>query len=155
MRRLLVLLAVLALGVSASSAAGPRVPADGTLSVRDMDGRVVIVARGAVIGRVGTGALVINDPSDDDGSEPIVRGAERTRPVSETRTVYSGKQIRFRLIGGRFTVRAAGFRIYLSAVGRGSVRLRGDWGDFSLNGAEYRLVPFELTKFPLRAPAGG
>ena len=155
MRKLLALAFLSLLALPAASPAGRKVPGEGTLSVRDATARMVITARGAVIGRFLSGSLTLTDPSPADGSEPIVRGAEQVRRLSATRAFYRGTNVRFRLIGGRFTLRTTGEGIYLTAVGRGRVRVRGDWGVFSLNGGEYRGLPAEWTAFTLRAPAGG
>ncbi len=155
MRKFALLAVVFLLALPAASPARRGLPGDGTLSVRDGWGRVIVVANGAIIGRFADGTLTVNDPSDDDGTEPIVRGAENRRSVSETRTVYRGKKVRFRLIGGRFTLRLTGTGMFLTVVGRGHVKLRGDWGTYSLNGQQYQPLPFELTTLRLRAPAGG
>ena len=158
MRRLLVLsaFAIVAVLVAlpAASTARERATGPGTLSVRDGYGSVVIVAQGSVIGRFTSGRLILNDPRDDDGGEPRVRGAEQRRALSATKTVYRGRNVRFRLLGGRFVLNVSGEEIYLSAVGRGHARVRGYWGSYSVNGGEYLPLPVETGVFQLRAPGG-
>src|ERR1044071_720160 len=78
---------------------------DGTLTVKNADGRVVINGRGAgVIGRFDKGQVTIKDPNPNDGTGPIVTGADVTQSVREKTTRYSGSKVRFRIIGGSFSV---------------------------------------------------
>jgi hypothetical protein len=165
MRLLLVPLSLLALLVPAASA-GDLQRGDGTLSVRDGRGTVVIHARGAVIGQVARferyGRLIIEDPDESDGSVPRVLGADWSRLRADGTPVYGGKGIRFRLIGGRFVLRATNaIGLQLSVVGRGNVTLDGAGsittgvgydGVFSLNGEPAESLPDEAQTFPLRPP---
>lgn len=151
-----------ALALPAASTAGTRAQGDGTLSVRGGKGIVAIAARGGVIGRFERGCVRISDPVEDDGSGPIVYGAERIRDLSETDAIYCGKDVRFRLIGGFFRLRTVAYGTFLSAVGQGSVtlgpaeRFGGESaGEFSLNGEEYRPFPDTLRTFRLGASLGG
>jgi hypothetical protein len=164
-RRLLVLTCLLALLVPAASA-GNRQRADGTLSIRDGRGSVVVHARGAVIGQLTrlerNGKLVIEDPFEGDGSSPKVVGADWYRERPDGTLVYGGKAIRFRLIGGRFVLRVTNaVGLQLSVVGRGRVTLDGAGsleegvtsdGVYSLNGEEAESLPDDATTFPLQAP---
>ena len=140
---------------------------DGALSVKNADGRVVIAGKGAVIGRFDKGQVTIKDPNPYDGTGPIVTGADRVEALGEKTTRYSGSNIRFRMIGGAFTVTVFGTDIDLSAVGRGMVTLNGSIAkgngpskdaSYAVNGgAPEAFPPFMLT-FPLAAPpssAGG
>jgi hypothetical protein len=161
-RRLLVLACLLALLVPAASA-GNRQRADGTLSIRDGRGSVVVHARGAVIGQLTrlerNGKLVIEDPVEGDGSDPRVVGADWARERPDGKLVYGGKAIRFRLIGGRFVLRVTNaVGLQLSVVGRGRVTLDGAGsledgvtsdGVYSLNGEELQSLPDDATSFPL------
>ena len=146
---------------AALGSAAPRVDRDGTLTIREGRGTFVIELRGAVIGRLDRGRLTIDDPSELDGT-PVVRGHEWSDPLSDTKTVYGGKGIRFRILGGRFTVRIQGATgVALSVVGRGRAQLRGAGfqefglpnGDYSLNGDEFLPIPDEPTWVQVRAPA--
>jgi len=159
MRRLLTAVLVM-LVVPASSAARPRGMADGTLSVHDARGIVAISARGGVIGSFARGSVTIDDPVDGDGTGPIVTGDDFP-PIerSETKTTWRGTKVRFRIIGGRFTIRVQGRGINLSLVGRGNVLLNGagtedgidDDGIYSVNGGEYTPIPDDPFSFPLSA----
>ena len=152
--------------MAGAAAAGTGGANDGALSVKNADGRVVMVGKGAVIGRFDKGQVTIKDPNPNDGTGPIVTGADRVESLSEKTTRYSGSNIRFRMIGGWFTVTVFGTDIDLSAVGRGMVTLNGSIAkgaansdaSYALNGgAPVDFPPFMLT-FPLAAPpssAGG
>jgi hypothetical protein len=163
-RRFLVLTCLLALLVPAASA-GTAQRGDGTLSIRDGRGSVVVHARGAVIGQLlrleRHGKLVIEDPVEGDGSGPKVVGADWYRERPDGTLVYGGKAIRFRLIGGRFVLRITNaVGLQLSVVGRGRVTLDGAGsleqgvgsdGVYSLNDEEPQSLPDEATTFPLQA----
>jgi hypothetical protein len=165
MRLLLVPLSLLALLVPVASA-GDVQRGDGTLSIRDGRGTVVVHARGAVIGQVArferNGKLVIDDLEEGDGSEPRVLGADWSRLRDDGTPVYGGKAIRFRLIGGRFVLRVTNATgLQLSVVGRGNVTLDGAGsltsgigydGVYSLNGEPTESLPDEPETFPLRPP---
>lgn len=158
MRKLLVPL-ILALVVIPAAWAGAAAPADGSLSVSDGRGKVVLVVKGAIIGRFGRGTLSVEE-LNDDGAQPVVRGYERVR-WSGGDPRYSGRNIRFRLIGGRYRLALQARGIQLSVVGRGSVLLDGAGsiernvlfdGVFSLNGEPEQSLPDDPTWFKLAAP---
>ncbi|HEY6068008.1 MAG TPA: hypothetical protein VIU81_04880 [Gaiellaceae bacterium] len=157
MRRLLpvVLLAILAF--PAGSAASVRAATDGTLSVKDGRGTIVVAARGGVIGSFAQGRVTIVDPVDGDGTGPIVTGDDFP-PIerSDTTTTWRGTKVRFRLIGGFFKIKIQGRGINLSVVGKGTVTLDGagtdNDGTFSVNGGDYVPIPDFLLPFPLSAP---
>lgn len=149
---------------SGTAAAGRAGANDGALSVKNAEGRVVMVGKGGVIGRFDKGQVTIKDPNPNDGTGPIVTGADVTQSVGEKTTRYSGKDIRFRIIGGSFTVTVFGTDIDLSVIGRGMVTLDGtvargstDTNDatYTVNGGAAQPFPtFRLT-FPLAAPQAG
>jgi hypothetical protein len=155
-RRLAVFICLLALLVPATSAGQSR-GGDGTLSIRDGRGTVVVHARGAVIGQLTrlerNGKLVIDDLTESDGAEPRVVGADWARERRDGTLVYGGKAIRFRLIGGRFVLRVTNaVGLQLSVVGKGTVTLDGAGslengiiydGVYSLNGGETLSLPDE------------
>jgi hypothetical protein len=156
MRRILLSLTLLvALAMPAGSAARVRTPNDGTLSVREARGTIILQGRGAVIGSIGRGSVTINDPVDGDGTGPIVRGDEWSKERSETTTTWGGTGVRFRIIGGTFKVVVKGRGINLSMVGKGNVTLKGmgteDDGSYSVNGQGYSLIPPFSFPFPLSA----
>jgi hypothetical protein len=149
-KRPLLILAVLALALPAPSAAATR--DDGTLSVKDATGKIRIAAVGGFIGRFDRGYIKIIDPIADDGTGPIVSGAERSRDVNDTTSVYYGAKVRFRLIGGKFRIEIRASGIDLSVVGRGNVLLDGRGGDdgrYSFNGDSYASMPDVPTAFDL------
>lgn len=112
---------------------------------------------GAVFGRISKGTVRITDPIDGDGAGADFYGCDARRDT-DTTTVCSGEDIRYRAIGGRYTVKLAGSGIFLSAVGRGKVLLNGngdETGVYSFNGADYQSLPDDPTLFQLAAPSGG
>ena len=165
--RLAKALTLLALGIgllaAAATASAVRPPVeDGTLSVRDGRATVTLRMKGSVIGRLAKGRLTVTD--SPDGATIIIRGAEDEVPISGRTTVYSGKNIRFRIADDRrFVVKVAAKGLNFSAVGRGDGWMDG-WGDpesgvffdgsYSLNGTDYPTLPNERTRFELSAPAG-
>ena len=171
MRRALVLTTLLVAAIPAAALADVgAVPADGTLSIRSGDGIVSLNVRGAMIGLVGSGRVEIEAPKDDDCDTLNVWGAEdektRLKPVRirkgdittsdlVTVCVFSGKDVRFRLVGQN-QVRLDGLNISVSAVGRGPVAIKGDGGltdgTYSVNGGDYVSLPDELRRFVLAPP---
>jgi hypothetical protein len=153
-------LAVLSLAATAVATA-MRAPAeDGTLSVRDGRATIQLRMRGGIIGRFARGQLTVTD-SIDDGTNVVVRGADRERDLTERVTVYSGTNIRFRITDDRrYVVKINASKINFSAVGRGEGWLDG-WGDpedgiffdgsYSLNGEGYQSIPDLRERFELAA----
>jgi hypothetical protein len=153
-------LAVVSLAGTAAATAMRAPVEDGTLSVRDGRATIQLRMRGGIIGRFARGKLTVTDALDD-GTRIVVYGAERERDVTERTTVYSGKNIRFRITDDRrYVVRINASKINLSAVGRGDGWLDG-WGDpedgiffdgsFSRNGEEYESIPDQRELFELAA----
>jgi hypothetical protein len=152
--------AALLAGASVATAGGTA-PGDGTLALHAGRGTFVLQPlRGSVIGRLDRGKLTI-EALDIEGTGPIVRGKYSTK-VRGTTLVYTGTNIRFRILGGRSAVRidnAVG--VELSVVGRGRVMLRGAGfgelglsdGEYSLNGEALLPVPAEPTWLILKAPS--
>src|SRR5215471_20557226 len=160
--RLFALLCVLSLSVFAGTAvAGSTGASDGALSVKNADGYVAVNAtRGGVIGHLDRGSLTIKDPNPNDGTGPIVNGADRTQSVGEHTTKYSGTDIRFRMIGGTFVVTVSGSGIDMSLIGKGLVVLDGTSttdGTFAVNGGSAQPFPTIKFTFPFDATtsAGG
>ena len=165
MRILLVLSTMLVLLVPIASADTEQ-RGDGTLSIRDGRGTVVVQARGSVIGQVNrferNGKLVIEDPDEGDGSDPKVFGADWVRERADGTPVYGGKALRFRLIGGRFVLRVTnGVGLQLSVVGKGKVTLDGAGslvtgigsdGVYSLNGERPESLPDDPATMQLTPP---
>ena len=156
-RRLLTFALLAALALPAASAARDRSSTDGTLSVRDGRGIVVVSGRGGAIGSFVKGSVTISDPIDGDGTGPIVMGDDyppKERDVDTT--TWRGNRVRFRIIGGTFTIRVQGRGINLSFVGTGNVKLNGmddlvADGVYSVNGEAYMPIPALPLSFPLTA----
>ena len=145
MRRILLILLVCALAAPIAAFARSTVPGDGSLSVRNGDGQVRLLLRGSVIGKVEDGRLTVIDPARDcelllvwETDAPL---REWITTDGETACTFSGTDLRFRFVGGLNELRVSGTGIYLSAVGKGSARLRGTDGTYSLDGGKYAEVP--------------
>ena len=158
MRKLLILL-VLALALPVAAYSQVRA-SNGTLSIREGRGIVQLDARGSMTGRL-NGRLTVTDLRPFDSKRPVVYGATKTIYRNVKTTVYQGKNIRFRLIGGRFQFRIQGRAIFLSAIARGTGVIDGTGdptanvfydGVWSLNDSPYQSLPDDATSFNL-APA--
>jgi hypothetical protein len=146
MRRLCLTLLCGLVAVPAAVAAA-HATGDGVLEIRDAAGVVVLnTTRGTVWGQVTKGRLVVTDPVTGDGAI-LVSGAEKVSPgQSENVTVYSGKDVRFRVTGGKAKLFFKGSGIDLSAVGIGTVQFTGDafatdQGDYALDSGKWNPVP--------------
>ena len=163
MRLLLVPLLLLATAVPAAAFAervGPA--ADGTLAVRDGRGKVQMTIKGSLIGRLANGSITIEELAPDDETEPVVRGYKTFKwgRNGNLRT-YTGKNVRFRLIGGRYRVVFNAKGLFFSLVGKGRVTLDGNGsvedgifydGFYSLNGSEEESLPDDAQAFNLAPP---
>jgi hypothetical protein len=153
MRALLTFAVLVALALPAASAARTQGASDGTLSVRDGRGTIMISGRGGVIGSFARGSVRISDPIEGDGTGPIVTGDEWSNERDATTTTWGGTKVRFRIIGGFFRIVVKGRGINLSLVGKGNVTLDGagtvDDGSYSVNGGEYLAMPEFPFPFPL------
>jgi hypothetical protein len=156
----LLALSLASLAIAAAAAAGRAPAEDGTLSVREGKATVQLRIKGTVIGRLAKGRLIVTDSAD--GATIIVRGEEDEVPLTGRTTLYSGKNIRFRIADDRrFVVKLEGKGLNFSAVGRGDGWIDG-WGapeggvffdgSYSLNGTDYPTLPNERTRFELPAP---
>lgn len=150
--------------MTGTAAARPDGNNDGALSVKNADGRVIVVGKGVVIGRLDRGQVTIKDPNPNDATVPIVTGAEATQSIGEKTTRYSGTNLRFRMIGGAFTVNVFGTDVDMSVVGRGMVTLNGaiargntDHADatYAVNGDPPLPFPTYTLTFPLAPNAPG
>jgi hypothetical protein len=166
--RLILLAAAAVLSLAIAAAASGQRPGpveDGTLSVRDGRATIQLRMKGGVIGRLGQGKLTLIDALGDT-STVVVRGADKVTSPNLRTTVYSGRNIRFRIADDKkFVVRLNASKINFSAVGRGDGWLDG-WGNrpagvyfdgsFSLNGSPYRSIPDERDPIQLSSlPSGG
>jgi hypothetical protein len=152
MRSLLLVFASAALALPGLAWAATRALDDGTLSVRNGDGVIFVSARGTLIGACDQCRVSIVDPSPDDGAPPVVSGYEDHNVVSETRDLYAGKDVRFRMVGGFFKVKISGSGIDLAVVAKGWGRIQAydsNTGTYSVNGDARRLLPSERQVFIL------
>ena len=160
-RNLAFICALSALALPGAASAYGRAPGDGTLLIKDGIGKVTVTAKGGVIGHFGEGVLTVRDPNPDDSISEVVTGAEGSHVVNDQVTKYWGKDVRFRYIGGRFTITVVGSDIDLSAIGKGTVTLVGsgtaDDGTYSLNGqcAQPFPGPFFPTTLQLSSTSTG
>jgi hypothetical protein len=150
MRRLCLTLLCGLVAVPAALAA-THATGDGVLEINNGAGTIVLTTtRGIVWGQVARGKLVVTDPSPTDGSV-FVSGATII-PVSETVTAYRGRDLHFRVTGGKVKLTLKGFGIDLTAVGVGTVQLAGDAyaadaGEYALdNSGKWNPLPVFSTK---------
>jgi hypothetical protein len=153
MRRLLVPILLAAALVPAAALAAPGAPSDGTVSVKNADGKVAIVARGSFIGYCDSCTIWVNDPDPSDGAAATVTNADVSQSLTDTKTLYTGSAMRFRMVGGFWRAIIQGKGIDLSGIGHGQVVLDGAGGStdgtYQFDGDIYRSMPdFEL-RFPL------
>ena len=157
MRRLVFACALVVLGLPAVALGERLAPGDGTLVVRNATGVINIASRGSVIGSCDRCTLWITDPDADDGTGPVVTGEEREEPLTATKSLFSGRNVRFRVIGGFSRTRVRGSGIDLFAVGQGSVTVEGwlnNTGTYAVDGGERRQLPFEPLTFQLGEKQG-
>jgi hypothetical protein len=171
MRRTALLIMLVCLALPAAALAAAAVPGDGTLSVRNGNGNVrLVLERGVAIGRIGEGQLMVVDPRNNDCDTLLVwDDGERAQPIEravvlptrfdvELRCIFKGTNMRFRLSASDGNnLRITGTEIGLSAVGRGSGRVKGQPldgadGTYAVNGDDYVSLPDEWKVFQLAAP---
>jgi hypothetical protein len=146
MRRLCLTLLCSLLAVPAALAA-TRATGDGVLELKSAGGVMILTGtRGTVWGQMDSGKLVVTDPVFGDGAI-YVSGAETITPgKTDNVTVYSGKDLHFRVTGGKYRLAFKGLGIDLTAVGVGSAQLTGDAftdpGDYALdNSGKWKPIP--------------
>lgn len=155
MRRLVVLTTLLALALSGAASAAVRATGDGTLSVRDLDGSIAVVAKGGVIGRCSQCVLVLDEWKTDE-IVPVVTGAKGTDLDDDgSKERFAGKDLRWKVMGGSFSMIVRnGVDVDLSLVGKGRVRwIRGTDGTYVLNGGDTQFVLPASLSFQLNPVA--
>lgn len=162
MRRTLCL-GLLALGLTTlAGTASAAASSDGTLSIKRGEGLLDLAIRGAVVGRLGRGELALEIPIERSCADLKVWGAEEEDPEEVQydfdegtlvkRCEFSGRAIRFRVVGKVVLEIRRGRNLHLSAVGRGAGRIDGRGGAdgvWSLDGDEARSLPNLPVEFEL------
>jgi len=150
MRRLLTFCAFVALalpaGIQAATAAGA---ADGTLSVKNATGLVLVNANGVIIGHADKARITITDADSTDG-RVIVLGWDTKVALTPTKILYKGEDMRFKLLGGDNILFIRGSGISLSVVGEGKVSLDGgvvNDGKFSVDDGPFLSLPDSIHTF--------
>jgi hypothetical protein len=141
--------------LAASGATG-----DGVLELKAATGTIVLTGtRGTVWGQMDKGKLVVTDPLPGDGAI-YVSGAENATPgKSDGVTIYWGRDIHFRVTGGKYKLvfrglgtDATAVGVDLTAVGVGSAQLIGDafvndTGKYAVDSGKWISVPvWPITK---------
>jgi hypothetical protein len=145
MRRFLLLLALAV--ATALTAVGPansalaRTPGSQTFSLRDGSGIASVWQRGAILGHLRSGRLVVVDLPTPGSPTVIVRGHETKRVLSESTTEYRGRDMSFRIFGGTWRARIRGRGIDVSGVVRGWLRLGGVSGTYAIGDGAYKPWP--------------
>jgi hypothetical protein len=147
LRRIItLLLATLALGVTASAAGAGR---DSGVELQGGSGLVTLDLRGVVIGSLESGRLTVT-VRGRGSAQVSVQGHEWQRRTGSSVT-YGGTDLRFRMSRGGFRITIGGKGINASAVGRGTVTVRGT-GTYSVGGGEPAPWPEEPTVIQLGEP---
>jgi hypothetical protein len=160
MRRLLAMLSLAILVLPAAAYAAATAPGDGTLVVRDANGKITVSGKGLIFGRFDEGTLTIVDYNPDDAIEPQVNGAERKIPLDDGKWQYKGDNVRFRFFGGRYKLAFTGASgVDISAVGSGKVTLAGagpffmdDYGFYSVDGSKFQPLTLATVNTQFGSP---
>jgi hypothetical protein len=140
--------------VAATDATG-----DGVLELKAATGTVVLTgSRGTAWGQMDKGRLVVTDPLPGDGAV-FVSGGTVTAGKTDGVVVYTGRDIHFRVTGGKYKLAFRGMSsdlsavgVDLTAVGVGSVQLTGDafaedTGKYAIDSGKWTTVPvWQITK---------
>ena len=153
MRRLFLLLALsLATALTAAVPAGSavaRTPGSESFSLRNGTGIASVWQRGAILGHLRSGRLVVIDLPTPGSPTVIVRGHETRRVLSESATEYRGRDMSFRIFGGTWRARIRGRGIDVSGVVRGWLRLGGTSGTYAIGDSGYKPWPATPQVFRL------
>jgi len=149
------LVAATAVGTSQAS---PGDVDDGCFVVRQGRGIVTVVAEGVVFGRFFSGRVSIDDLTPEDAKAPRVFGDTRVQEITETRVLYSGQNVRFR-VSGKFRLRVFAVDTDLSFVGNGHAVVTSadylDAGEYSADATSFCEDGFEpLPDLPKRVSIG-
>ena len=126
----------------------PRATGDGVLELKGVNGRVGITGqRGAIWGQLDKGTLKVVDLNPDDNLNAYVSGGTIMPDTDPTVTLYTGKNIHFRFIGGKYRFVITGAGIDVTAVGVGQAYLTGDpdeidTGQYAVDDGKWQDVPY-------------
>jgi hypothetical protein len=164
MRLPLTLLASLILVPAAFAATGST--GDGVFELKAVYGTVqigtnVLPARGVLWGQMDRGTMRVLDPVLGDGQVLVSGWENRSYGLSADGlkvTIYSGRDLHFRVTGGTYKLWFRGAGIDLTAVGIGVAYLDGDEnavdaGDYAVNSGKWTPMPIFTAK-PSPVPFG-
>jgi hypothetical protein len=154
MRRLIVMLALLtalAVPVALSAATG-----DGTLVVKKGEAPtnvpvVQMTITGSVIGSVDYGKIVIDSSLSNDPASVTGYQLTGNSKLIQTAQFWRGSDLKFRAVGGKYTILIYGSGVNLVAVGKGTVKVAGmpdtptGDGRYSLNEQDFASLPGTTT----------
>jgi hypothetical protein len=147
LRPIALVLAVAALVASGTASAAA---SESGIELAGGTGRAVLALEGAVLGSIDRGRITIEVRRGDP--LVLVQGYEWQRDELDGGTTYGGRAMRFRVFRGAWRVTLQGSGIDASAVGPGTIGLRGS-GRYSLDGGEYHPWPEEYRVIVLGADA--
>lgn len=161
MRRLsLIVLACLVVAPAALAAANAT--GDGVLELSAVNATVALNGKGVVWGQMDKGKLVVNDIDPTVGDISVSGAEHKVLGPCDSCVTYTGRDIHFRVTGGKYKLFFQGAGIDFTAVGVGTVSLTGDptfdnAGTFALDGGKWTPVPWlkRLVTFGVQpVPAG-
>lgn len=155
-RRVVTSALVAALAVPAAALAVSSGTGDGTLVVKKGEAPagtpvVALTITGSVIGTVNYGRIVIDSGLGSDAPQVVGWESRGDSKVIDTAQFWKGSDLKFRAVGGKYTILVYGSGVSLVAVGKGSVKLAGvpdtPHGDgvYSLNEADFVSLPGAVT----------
>jgi hypothetical protein len=120
MRKICLMLLVVALTVPAAAGAAGRSAGDGSLAISGASGTIYIQGRGVVYGHFDQGTLMVLRYTPDDPSSVPSLSSSKTR-FSKGTGVFTSSDVRFLLPSGRYTLELIASGVDVSAVGTGTV----------------------------------
>src|SRR5262245_48776513 len=117
MRRLTLLLLLVALVVPTASHAGRAAQGDGSLVVSNVDGVITVQVKGVIFGHFDHGSMTVLEFKADGNALPTVSSAKQKLSGAKLNVVYSGSDVRFLFPDGKYTLRFDATGVDLSAVG--------------------------------------
>jgi hypothetical protein len=143
MRKLgLVLVLLVLFAVPAAGAARPGDKTDGTFAVKNAVGQITVNAKGTALGKVDEGQIAVAEIGVPGADDVQVLGADRKPVVRNGYTIYRGQDMRFRIVGGWYSLVVTGTGVNVSAVGAGTVSGKGiSEGLFSTDGSPFKAAP--------------